>query len=150
VTTAAVLQVAAVPFPVLGAGWARPHPELYPLDLLPELRAYEQSRPKGTPIFNDMFFGGFLIYHTPELRIFVDDRCELYGDDWLEHYAEAVRSHPDEIETWARQYGFDHALVQAHCPFDNYLATVPERWTEIKRTDTAVLYRRLEEQPPAR
>jgi hypothetical protein len=134
------LQVAGVRCPVVGAGWARPHDELYPTELLPELRAYERERPRGTPIFNDMLFGGFLIYYTPDLRVFLDDRCELYGDDWLQSCADAFKSHPEQIEQWADQYGFDRALVVPNTMMDDYLAHAPG-WTVLRRTSTAVLYR---------
>jgi hypothetical protein len=48
------LQRAAVTLPGLGRGWAKLDPQLWPVDLLPELRAYERSHPPGTPIFNQI------------------------------------------------------------------------------------------------
>jgi hypothetical protein len=141
VTGAAILQLAAVPVPVLGAGWGRLDPDYWPLELLPELRAYQRSRPKGAAVFNDMLFGGFLMYFTPDLRVYIDDRCELYGDQGLEDYADAYRKHPERIEELADRYGLDLALVQAGEGFDPYLRTAPG-WTEVGRTKTAALYRR--------
>jgi hypothetical protein len=94
-----------------------------------------------------MQFGGFLIYSTPELRIFIDDRCELCGDQWLEDYAEAVWHHPERLEEWARMYGFDRALVLAGSGFDRYLSGTPEEWSVVSRTETAVLYRRRSRLP---
>ena len=38
-----------------------------------------------------MLFGGFLIYHTPGFRVFIDDRCELYGDEFMVKYVKAGR-----------------------------------------------------------
>ncbi len=147
VFSAAILQLAALPVPVVGAGWARLDADRWPIDLLPELRAYQRSRPKGTAVFNDMLFGGFLIYSTPDLRVFIDDRCELYGDQRLEDYADAVRNHPERIEEWADRYGLDLALVQAGEGFDPYLRSVPERWIEVGRTKNAALYRRVSVAP---
>jgi hypothetical protein len=151
VFSAAILQIAAIPVPILGAGWARLDADHWPLDLLPELRAYQQSRPNGTAVFNDMLFGGFLNYSTPGLRVFIDDRCELYGDQRLEDYVDAFRNHPERIEEWADRYGFDLALVQADEGFDPYLRTV-SGWIEVRRTKTAALYRRVSAAPdgPAR
>jgi hypothetical protein len=140
---AAGLQLAGVVVPVVGAGWARAGREQYPAELLPELRAYEQSRPKGAPVFNDMAFGGFLIYFTPDLRVFIDDRCELYGDERLQEYADAFRRHPERLEQWADQYGLDLALVERGKGFDTYLATAPG-WAEVARAESGVLYRRRE------
>jgi hypothetical protein len=140
VLTAFVLQAAAVAVPVLGRGWAQFEPTASPVELLPELRAYEKASPPGTPIFNDMMFGGFLIYCTPDLRVFIDDRCELYGDDWLEQYADAYYHHPERIEEWAKEYGFDRALVIPGSVFDGYLQHA-SGWAEAGRTEGAVLYR---------
>jgi hypothetical protein len=141
VLTAAVLQLAAVPAPVLGAGWARLDADYWPTDLLPQLRACQRARPSGAPVFNDMLFGGFLIYFTPDLRVFIDDRCELYGDRRLADYADACRDHPERVEEWAEHYGLDLALVQAGEGFDCYLQRAPG-WTELGRSKTAALYGR--------
>jgi hypothetical protein len=144
VAAALALQAAGVRAPVLGRGWARFEPSATPVDLLPELRAYEAERSPGTPIFNDMIFGGFLIYATPGLKVFVDDRCELFGDDWLVRYADAYYHHPELVEAWAREYGFDRALVIPDSVFDCFLRTAAG-WAEVRRTDGAVLYRKTSE-----
>ncbi len=83
VAAAMLLQIGGIPMPVIGHGWARFDPERWPIELLPKLDEINRSSPDGTRIFNDLNFGGFLIYHTPRLRIFVDDRCSLYGTDFL-------------------------------------------------------------------
>jgi hypothetical protein len=142
VATSAALQLCAVPVPVLGAGWARIPDNYWPTGLLPQLRAYQASRPPGTGVFNDMLFGGFLMYTTPDLRVFIDDRCELYGDEWLLEYRDAFFDHPERVEEWANRYGFDLALVLPDQGFDTYLRTAPG-WTEVGRTENAALYRRL-------
>jgi hypothetical protein len=82
------------------------------------------------------------MYFTPDLRVFIDDRCELYGDRGLEDYADAYRHHPERIEAWAEDYGLDLALVQAGEGFDAYLRTAPG-WAEVGRTKSAALYRRV-------
>jgi hypothetical protein len=147
VLTGVILQLAAVPIPVLGRGWARPDPRSCPLELLPELRAGADGPPEGTPIFNEMLFGGFLIYYTPELRVFLDDRCELYGDRWLEEFADARDHHPERIEEWAAEFGFREALVVPGSGFDRYLGS-REGWELAGRTSTAVLYRRAPDCAP--
>jgi hypothetical protein len=115
--------------------------ENWPVALLPQLRDYERSQPPGTPIFNEYELGGFLIYYTPDLRVFVDGRCEVYGPDWLWDVDQAMRYHPERIEQWADQYGFDRALVESGSGFDLYLKEAPG-WTEIGRTPSAALYAR--------
>jgi len=78
--SAVALQAAGLRVPVLGRGWARLDPEVWPVELLPDLRRVEGEHPEGSRIFNDLGLGGFLIGHTPGLKVFIDDRCELYGD----------------------------------------------------------------------
>jgi hypothetical protein len=135
------LQAAAIDLPLLGRGWARLDPASSPVDLLPELQKGERVQSAGRPIFNDMLFGGLLIYSTPNWKVFIDDRCELYGDRWLERNAEAYYEHPEQIEAWADEYGFDRALVIPDSKFDQYLQKAPG-WAMIQQTPGAVLYRR--------
>jgi hypothetical protein len=148
VFAALTLEAAAVPVAILGRGWAHLDPAASPVELLPELRAYEKASPPGTPIFNDMLFAGFLIARTPKLKVFawdghlLDDRCELYGEHWLEQYTEAYHHRPERIEEWAREYGFDRALVIPESVFDRYLRTA-SGWAMVRRTAGVVLYHRL-------
>ena len=110
----------------------------WPVDLLTELQSIEKSRPPGTPIFNDMLFGGFLIYHTPSLRVFIDDRCELYGDELLMKYAAADRS---DFETWEKTYCFDLALLLPNSNYRKYFEENPD-WRTAKQCEAGVLYER--------
>jgi hypothetical protein len=133
------LQMARSPAPVVGAGWVRLDPKEVPVDLLAPLQDYARRQPEGTPIFNDANFGGFLIYFTPELRIFMDDRCELYGDAWMEAYVDMMQRHPERIEEYRAKYGFTRALVAVNSPMDRYLGN-SSHWMEVSRGQTAVLY----------
>jgi hypothetical protein len=141
--TALVLQLTGVRCPVLGRGWAALDRGYWPIDLLPELRAYEKSRPDGTPIFNEMLFGGFLIYYTPGLRVFIDDRCELYGDQGLLAYATARARDPARLDRWAREFGFELALTESGSGFDRYLRRA-HGWALARETAPASLFRRTE------
>jgi hypothetical protein len=135
------LQVARVPVPVLGHGWARLDPSYWPVELLPELEAFERSHPEGAPVFNEMLFGGFLIYTTPKLRAFIDDRCELQGDERLSAYRRAINGETGLFDGWADQYDFEIALSIPGSVFDGYLEKSP-RWELVKETGPASLYRR--------
>jgi hypothetical protein len=154
VAAAMLLQIGGVPLPVIGYGWARFDPERWPIELLPKLDEINRSSPDGTRIFNDLNFGGFLIYHTPRLRIFIDDRCSLYGTDFLLACERARRKDPAQIDRWQRKYGFRYALVQSDSrlvrtdspllpndsPFDRYLSESAE-WRLVERSPVAALYR---------
>jgi len=146
VGTAAMIQLHGVQLPVVGRGWAKLPESRWPIALLPSLDAVAKeakSAVSDSPqrrIFNDMNFGGFLIYFEPDLRVFIDDRCSVYGGRFLGEYDRARRDDPAQIERWQKQYGFRHALVIAGDGFDRYLADSPD-WEPVDRTSAAALYR---------
>lgn len=160
VLVAVLLQAAGAAVPVIGRGWAMLDPTRWPVDLLPELREHERDRPEGTRIFCEYAYGGFLIYHTPGYRVFIDDRCELFGDDFLRRFVDTKRElqlliasegvlagdieHPAEpFAQWQHDYGtFDLALVETGGGFDLALNELPQAWEVVRQTDTATLYRK--------
>jgi hypothetical protein len=146
VLLAFVLQVRGVAVPVVGAGWARHDPQHWPVELLDVLKQYEPRSP-GEPnhLFNDYIDGGFVIYHAPGYKVFVDDRCEVFGGDWLVKFVEASSDGTAAaMEKWQRDHGrFDFALTRTGTGFDDFFRTAPE-WELVKRTDTASFYRRIE------
>ncbi len=143
-----MLQLVGMRAPLVGRGWAKLDETARPADLLPQLERINHDSADGAPIFNDMVFGGFLIYHTPRLRVFIDDRCALYGSKFLQKVDHARRQDPARIERWQQQYGFGCALVQTdlesdryEMKFDRYL-DASDRWRLIRRTPAATLYER--------
>ena len=150
---ALVLQANHKAFPVIGSGWARLDPNFIPIELTEELQAYAASVPVGTRIFNDANLGGYLIYHTPTLKIFMDDRCELYGDDEMEYYSDTLGLPTDELgvrfEEWAKRLQFDRAIVmtdprgEEKFPLEQYLVNAPGKWREVARARRAVIFERV-------
>jgi hypothetical protein len=139
---AILLQTAGARVPILGRGWAKLDPKIWPIDLLAQLRVCEPANAPDARIFNDYRFGGFLIYFTPGLKVFVDDRFEVYGDRWLQNFTDARQNHPEWVEFWARQYQIGYALVETGSPFDHYLGNAPG-WVVLGHSEPATLYRRL-------
>jgi hypothetical protein len=131
--------------PVVGAGWAQLDPSYWPTELIADLKAHENTRPGGTRIFNEYILGGFLIYHAPGYRVFVDDRCEVYGDEWLVDFVGAANDDTaGHIERWQDRYGsFDMVLTHTGSGFDRYFAVDPG-WVTVRRTEPATLYRRVQ------
>ncbi len=144
VLVALILQALGVTFPVVGAGWARLDPAIWPTESLAALKQHEPRSPEAGHIFNDYADGGFLIYHTPGYRVFVDDRCELFGDDWLTRFVEARSRDPSaEMADWQEQYGpFRFALTRTGTHFDEYFAVRDSEWELLSQTSTAKFYRR--------
>ena len=150
VAAALGLQIAGASFPVLGRGWARFDRDRCPVELLPQLDEIARSHEDGVRIFNDLNFGGFLIFHEPRMRVFVDDRCPLYGADFLLAYDHARRNDPAQLDRWRQQYGFQYALVESGGDFDRYLGSSAD-WTRRGRTSPATLYsHRLADSPSGR
>jgi hypothetical protein len=151
VLAALVLQVTRTPVPVVGRGWARLDPDFVPADLTPQLAQHLFALPPGTRVFNDANLGGYLIYHAPHLKVFMDDRCELYGDRWLEDYADAMGRPPAGLgpvfEGWRDRYRFDWAVVMTHPrekpAVERYLLDRPGEWREVARGRRAVLFKRV-------
>jgi hypothetical protein len=139
-----ILQGKVVRAPLVGTGWAEFDRTRWPVELLPIMKEHE---PKGPParMFNDLALGGFVIYHTPGYRVFLDDRVELFGDESIDDYVKANepgRAAGAMIE-WQRQYGtFEFALVIPGGGFDLALRKQPVHWELLGETHAAVFYRR--------
>jgi hypothetical protein len=144
VLIALFLQAARIEAPLVGRGWARLEPAYWPVDVLPFLQACQNQSGPPTPIFNEYLFGRFLIYQTPRVRVFVDDRCELYGGEWLRDYVLAEHQNTAEhLHHWEKAYTpFAYALTQTGSGYDRYFEASPD-WTPVKQTAAASLYRRV-------
>jgi len=143
VATALLLQVNRVPVPLVGSGWAVHDPRHWPVELLDVLKANEPHGTAGNRLFNDYLDGGFVIYHAPGYKVFVDDRCEVFGGDWLLAFVRAgSEDTAGAVGKWERDYGrFDFALTRTGTGFDRHFAAAPG-WECAKRTETASFYKR--------
>lgn len=152
VLTALCLEITHMPAPLIGYGWVRFDPDFVPVDLNGPVEEYVLRVPPGTHVFNDANLGGYLIYHAPSLKIFMDDRCELYGDDWIKSYSDTLGLPPAELgqvfEGWEEKYHFDRALVRTNPPekekpsIERYLLSNPQ-WREVARGKCAVMFERV-------
>lgn len=118
--------------------WAQPCTEYWPEEVIPALREFAEEQPEGTRIFNEMQYGGFLVYNAPGLRLFLDDRCELYREEFLRECLAGYRS-PEKLRGWIQEYGISAALVSRGSGFDLLLAESPD-W-ELVSSGAANLYR---------
>jgi len=143
VILALVAQACSIPVPLIGARQAQIDPGLFPTDLIEPIR--QRSKPND-PIFNEMAYGGFLIYYMPELRLYIDDRCELYGEEVIAQQMELAAffnklrqeemdpAPHDQLERWTEEKGIHLALVTKNGGFDYYFSNVPQRWTRVAET----------------
>lgn len=138
VSSSLVLQTGRIEAPILGRGWVSFNPRLWPVALTQSLRAF----PPGTHIYNDLNFGGFIIFFAPNLQVFVDDRCELYGEEFLAAYDHAVRHDPARIEMWSNEFGFKAALTETGSALDRYLRDPAHGWQLIQESEAATLFQK--------
>lgn len=132
-------QSLGVRIPLIGAGWARLNPNYWPIAAAPALQKAIQSA--GDPrVFNQMTFGGYLIYAVPDAKVFIDDRCELYGDAFLLQY-ESLMTRPEEFDAVASQWNLNQALISSRSKLAAYLAD-HAGWRKSFADDTASLFLR--------
>jgi hypothetical protein len=82
----------------------------------------------------------------------MDDRCELYGDDWIQAYSDTLGLPPEQLgpvfEEWAKTYKFERAIVmttpaeQEKPSIVRYLSHSPQ-WREVAHGKRAVMYERI-------
>ncbi len=132
------LQTARVPVPVIGSGWATHDPTAWPTDVLDVLKAHEPKPGAPNKLFNAEYTdGGFVIYHAPGYKVFVDDRCEVFGGPWLKEFVAAQASPAEAIARWEARYGpFDFVLTRTGTPFDDYFKSSPAWKGEARPTGT--------------
>lgn len=142
--TACVLLVLGLQATHVVGGWVTLDPVKWPVELTDTLRANEPHSPReGNRLFNEYIDGGFVTYHAPGYRVFIDDRCELFGDQWLLAFLKAeAEGTADAVAGWERRYDrFDFALTRADSGFEAYFRDRPE-WICVKRTAGGAFYRR--------
>ncbi len=143
VLLALTLQMARVPVPLIGSNWVQHDPKLWPVEVLDVLKEYEPKPGEPNQLFNGEYIdGGFVIYHAPGYKVFVDDRCELTGGPWLVDFVRKSNEPGNAIDDWQVKYGrFDFALTRTGTAFDVWFSTFPQ-WQVIKVTPTATFYKR--------
>lgn len=96
----ALLSAAAIPVVAPAA------PELrgYPVAALPVLRP-------GDGLFNEYDWGGFLIFHAPATKVFIDGRLSPYVPDVVNDYTTIIEAHPGWREAITRR-GVGQLLIR--------------------------------------
>lgn len=135
------LAVVLATAPVL-RGWAQFDREKWPVELLPLLKEHEPLADGPNRLFNSCNLGGFVIYHTPGYKVFLDDRAELFGDEFLARFVEADQpgKAAAAIDDWQREFGrFDFALVTPDSAFAAEFRRRPE-WELLGETPAAAFF----------
>lgn len=101
----------------------------------------------GGKFFNDMSWGGYLIWRTwPERRVFIDTRTPVYGDAFVKEYSDALFD-AAAFERLARRHDirfvlYDRRDLQAPGGPLRFLINHPS-WLPMFRSGNAVIFVRV-------
>jgi len=102
---------------------------------------YISSHNIRQPIFSLDYWGGYLIYRLyPEPKVVLDDRHDLYGDQFIKDYLKIVLVQPSFSQELDRM-NVEWVLVPRWSSLANVLRLMPN-WTEVHADGTAALFQR--------
>jgi hypothetical protein len=130
---------------ISGVRFVKLDEDVWPLGLVPELQ--QLAKQPGTRLFNEDRLAGMVILYVPAMKVFIDDRCELYGESFLMDYVDGLRDRPDYwIQHWETEYGINVALTVADDPeterkskFTEYFKKSPQ-WQLVKEVKAGCLF----------
>lgn len=93
-------------------------------------------------IFNEMEWGGYLLYDHPEVMIFLDGQADFFGERLVRDYMTVRQGYPGWSELLDR-YDVDWTLTRRGAPLNQLLELSPE-WALVDRDAVAVLFRRTD------
>lgn len=109
----------------------------YPLGALEFLK----SESAAGQLFNSYNWGGYLIYHAPELPVFIDGRTDLHRDI-LDEYASAAFGGPHWRSVFAR-HDIGIALIERDSPLAARLEAADD-WRLAYQDAVASVYSRMQ------
>jgi hypothetical protein len=104
------------------------------------LAAVERAQVTG-PVLNDYGFGGYLIFSG--IPPFIDGRAELYGDDFIKQYVQAMLLESGELPQLLDRYGIAWTLIEPGRPAVILLDHLPG-WRRLYADDVAIVHVREE------
>lgn len=103
-----------------------------------------RERPAG-PIFNYYDWGGYFIWKLyPTYRVYIDGRADVYGDSFLDSFAQTYRAQSDWREP-LRRYGVQTVVLPPETAMASALRQ-DQNWDNIFEDKQAVIFTR---RPPA-
>jgi len=111
----------------------------FPVDVVQRL----QSDPSvaGATVFAPDLWGGYLVAELPHAKVFVDGRSDMYGDAFMNRYADVYEARPG-WQTALRDSGVGMAILPRAAPLATALAADPE-WRVFEEDAAAVAFRRI-------
>ncbi|HSM08686.1 MAG TPA: hypothetical protein VLA33_06680 [Gemmatimonadota bacterium] len=91
-------------------------------------------------VFNQMPWGGYLLYAAPEIPVFIDGQTDFYGEELAREYLLAVNGRAGWRDVLDR-HAVEWTLIGTRQPLAQLLALDAE-WSRVYTDDVAVVYRR--------
>jgi hypothetical protein len=101
--------------------------------------AYLQEHPLPGRLFNSYNWGGYVLWHLPQYAVFIDGRTDLYNDEVISQWLQAMRGEPGWQDTLDR-WGVRLVLIEPSTPLAGQLAAAG--WEQMYADDLAVIYAR--------
>ena len=89
-------------------------------------------------LFNELGWGGYLLYAWPEQKVFIDGQTDFYGEELSREYV-ALRSGKTGSEQRLEERGIRVVLIPPDAPLRASIERGP--WEELYKSDAAVLLR---------
>ena len=97
------------------------------------------------PVFNAYDFGGYLVFAG--VAPFVDGRVDVYGDDFMARYADAIAARDNALPRLLDRYHIAWSLLTPQMPAVAALDRSPD-WVRVYADASAVVHRRRAALPP--
>jgi hypothetical protein len=111
-------------------------PVKYPVGAVAYMKT---SRIQGR-VFHDYVWGGYLIWHTPELKVFIDGRESPYeANGVFKDYLSAV--YGESPQAVLDKYQVEYVLMPTDSRLSKFLKSSPT-WTQLYSDETSVLLHR--------
>jgi len=111
-------------------------PTVFPVEAIGVLDALDTSG----PVFNQMHFGGYLLYTRPDIPVFIDGQTDFYGEELSREYLGVLKSWPG-WEDVLEKHSIAWTLTRKEEPINQLLA-LSEGWRRVYADDVTVVYRR--------
>ncbi|MDH3297057.1 MAG: hypothetical protein OEM96_02095 [Gemmatimonadota bacterium] len=91
-------------------------------------------------VFNQLTWGGYLLYARPDIPVFIDGQTDFYGEELSRDYLAAVKGHAGWNDVLVR-YDIEWTLLERAEPL-NQLLDLDPGWDRVYADGVASAYRR--------
>jgi len=123
-------------------GFDRAISSQYPVNAINFLR----RNPVPGPLYNNLNWGGFLMWYMPDYPVAIDGRNDLYGDDLVRLFFKTQNADSYDTDPYLDEAGV--VLLDSRLPLAKIL-TVDPRFQLVYRDEIATVYARRQQPVPS-